>query len=740
MTIPAHSAPPRRRSPWRLGAIGGLVVAVIAGYAAVTTLGASAAETLLSQGKPATASSTEAAGAYLASEAVDGNLGTRWSSAFSDPQWLQVDLGAPSAITRVELNWETAAAKAFQIQTSNDATNWTSIYSTTTSTGGTQSLAVNGNGRYVRMYGTQRTTGYGYSLLEFKVYGGGTTTPTTPPTTPPTSGPAVPGGGSLGANVIVFDPTQSSASIQAQADTIFHQQESNQFGTQRYVLAFKPGTYNGLNIQVGFYTSVVGLGQNPQDVRINGDITVDAGWMAGNATQNFWRSVENVSLYPVSGADRWAVSQAAPFRRVDVHGDVNLAPNGYGWASGGYIADSRISGVEGQYSQQQWFTRNSQIGSSSNAVWNQTFVGVQGAPATGFPSPAYTTIGQTPVIREKPYLYQTGGNYAVFVPNLQNNSAGVSWANGNTPGTSIPLTQFYVAKPGDSAATINQALAQGLNLIFQPGIYHVNQTINVTRANTVVLGLGYATIIPDNGVTAMQVSDVDGVKVAGILFDAGTTNSPNLLVIGANGSNANHAGNPTTVQDVFFRIGGSIAGKATNSLLVNSNNTIIDHIWAWRADHGNAGTYGWTVNTADSGLIVNGQNVTAYGLFVEHYQKTEILWNGNGGRTYFLQNEQPYDPPSNAVWRADGTGYPAYKVADSVTSHEAWGMGSYGFFQNNPAVHSANGFQAPANGGVKLHNIFTISLASGTIDHVVNNIGAAATADAVVPRTVTNFP
>jgi hypothetical protein len=300
------------------------------------------------------------------------------------------------------------------------------------------------------------------------------------------------------------------------------------------------------------------------------------------------------------------------------------------------------------------------------------------------------------------------------------------------------LTQFYVAKPGDSAATINQALAQGLNLIFQPGIYHVQQTINVTRANTVVLGLGYATIIPDNGVTPMQVADVDGVKIAGLLFDAGATNSANLLVIGPSGSSASHSGNPTTIQDVFFRIGGAGPGKATNSLLVNSSNTIIDHIWAWRADHGSG--VGWTVNTADTGLTVNGQNVTAYGLFVEHYQKNEVLWNGNGGRTYFLQNEQPYDPPSNAAWRSDGTGYPAYKVADSVTSHEAWGMGSYCYFNVNPGVHSANGFQAPANGGVRLHNIFTISLASGTIDHVVNNIGAAAQASAVVPSTVTNFP
>ncbi|GIF16799.1 discoidin domain-containing protein [Actinoplanes teichomyceticus] len=723
-----------RRSRWRSGTIVGVTATVVAGYAAITMTGAAAAETLLSQGKPATASSTEAAGAYSAAEAVDGNLATRWSSAFSDPQWLQVDLGSSNAISRVELNWESAAAKAFQIQVSDNASSWTSIYSTTTSTGGNQSLTVNGTGRYVRMYGTQRTTGYGYSLFEFKVYGG-STTPTTPPT-----GPTLPGGGSLGPQVTVFDPSMSSATIQAQADAIFKQQETNQFGTQRNLLAFKPGTYNGLNIQVGFNTSVIGLGQNPQDVRINGDITVDAGWFQGNATQNFWRSVENISLYPVSGANRWAVSQAAPFRRMDVHGDLNLAPNGYGWASGGYIADSRISGSEGQYSQQQWFTRNSQIGSNTNAVWNQTFVGVQGAPASSFPNPPYTTIGQTPVIREKPYLYLNGGNYAVFVPNLQTNSAGVSWANGNTPGTSIPLSQFYVAKPGDSAATINQALAQGLNLIFQPGVYHVNQTINVTRANTVVMGLGYATIIPDNGVTPMQVADVDGVKIAGLLFDAGTTNSANLLVIGPNGSSANHAANPITVQDVFFRIGGSIAGKATNSLLVNSNNTIIDHIWAWRADHGNAGTYGWTVNTADTGLIVNGQNVTAYGLFVEHYQKYEVIWNGNGGRTYFLQNEQPYDPPSQAAWRSGAKGYAAYKVADAVTDHEAWALGSYCYFNVDPTIHSDRGFEVPVNSGVKLHNLLTVSLGgNGVIDHVVNNTGGPAQGTATVPSYLVSF-
>ncbi len=108
---------------------------------------------------------------YPASNAVDGNLSTRWSSAFSDPQWLEADLGATHAISKVVLYWEAAYATAFQIQTSNDGTNWTTIYSTTTGPGGTQTLSVTGSGRYVRMYGTQRATGYGYSLWEFQVFG-----------------------------------------------------------------------------------------------------------------------------------------------------------------------------------------------------------------------------------------------------------------------------------------------------------------------------------------------------------------------------------------------------------------------------------------------------------------------------------------------------------------------------------------------------------------------------------------
>ncbi|MFG2133108.1 discoidin domain-containing protein [Streptomyces sp. NPDC048751] len=131
---------------------------------------------LLSQGKPVTSSSTENT-STPASAAVDGSTGTRWSSTFSDPQWLTVDLGATATISQVALRWEAAYARSFQIQTSDNGTAWTTIYSTTTSTGGTQTLDVNGKGRYIRLHGTQRGTVYGYSLWEFQVYGSGEGTP-----------------------------------------------------------------------------------------------------------------------------------------------------------------------------------------------------------------------------------------------------------------------------------------------------------------------------------------------------------------------------------------------------------------------------------------------------------------------------------------------------------------------------------------------------------------------------------
>ena len=548
----------------------------------------------------------------------------------------------------------------------------------------------------------------------------------------------LPGGGDLGPNVIVFDP--STAGIQATLDEIFAQQETAQFGTGRYQLLFKPGTYSGLNAQLGFYTSIAGLGLSPDDTSINGDVTVDAGWFNGNATQNFWRSAENLALTPVNGTNRWAVAQAAPFRRMHIRGGLNLSPTGYGWASGGYIADSRVDGSVGPYSQQQWYTRDSSVGGWLNAVWNMVFSGVEGAPAQSFPSPPYTTLDTTPVSREKPFLYLDGSDYKVFLPELRTDARGTTWGSGTPRGTSVPLTQFYVAQPGVSAATLNQALTQGLHLLLTPGIYHLDQPIQVNSPNTVVLGLGYATLVPDNGVTALKTADVDGVRLAGFLIDAGTANSDTLLEVGPAGASADHSANPTTVQDVFVRIGGAGAGKATTSMVINSRHTIVDHTWVWRADHGDG--VGWDTNRADYGIVVNGDNVLATGLFVEHFNKYDVQWNGEGGRTIFFQNEKAYDAPNQAaIQNGDIKGYAAYKVADSVSTHEAWGLGSYCYFNVDPTIVQHNGFAVPDTPGVKFHDVLVVSLGGqGQYEHVINETGSPTSGTDTVPSTVTSYP
>ncbi|WP_379135839.1 discoidin domain-containing protein [Paenibacillus sp. sgz500958] len=535
----------------------------------------------------------------------------------------------------------------------------------------------------------------------------------------------------FGPNVYVFDPTMPAADIQGVTSSVFTAQESNEFGSSRTAFLFKPGTYN-VNFNVGFYTHVAGLGQNPGDVNITGGLNVNADWDNGNATRNFWRAIENLTITPSSGTTQIAVSQAAPLRRLHIQGKLDLfdfdSNWNAGWASGGFLADSKVDGAVLPASQQQWFSRNSSWGSWANGVWNMVFVGDTNTPTGVFPDPPYTVVDQTPVIREKPYLYINGaGQYQVFVPALQTNTQGTSWANGSTPGTSISIDQFYIARPDTAtAATLNAALSQGKNLLFTPGIFHLNDTIRIMNPNTVVLGIGIPTLVPDNGQAAMSVADVDGVKIAGLTFDAGPQNSPSLLEVGPTGSAASHAANPTSLHDLTFRTGGATAGKNDVSLKINSNHVIGDHFWIWRADHG-AGA-AWTNNVSKNGLVVNGNNVTIYGLFNEHHNEYQTLWNGNFGRLYFYQSEIPYDVPNQASWMSkNGTvnGFASYKVADTVTNHEAWGLGVYSYFRD-AAVKLDSAIEVPNVTGVKIHHATTIWL-SGTagseITHIVNNLG-----------------
>ena len=544
----------------------------------------------------------------------------------------------------------------------------------------------------------------------------------------------------LGPNVLIFSPSMPASTMQRQIDDVYRTQQHNEFGSERNALIFLPGSYK-LDIPIGFYTEVLGLGASPDDVRIAGDVHSDAALPNNNATTTFWRAAEGFSITPAGGTVQWAVSQAAPFRRMHVRGDIVLHQHS-GWASGGWMSDDLIDGNVGAGPQQQWISRNTEWGSWSGANWNMVFVGIPHPPNGEWPAPPYTKVGETPIVREKPFLQvDASGNYSVRVPSLRTRSVGITWHSGTTPGRSIPLSRFYIARPdADSAATLNAHLSKGENLLFTPGIYKLTEPLRVLHPNTVVLGLGYATLQPTNGTAAMTTADVDGIIVAGLLFDAGEKQSPILLEVGPDGSKARHLRNPISLHDIFFRVGGAGVGRAEVNLKINSSDTIIDHTWIWRADHGSG--VGWLSNTSTNGLIVNGDNVTAYGLFVEHHQQFQVVWNGNHGRTYFYQSEIPYDPPDQASYvSAPGTnGWASYKVANDVTSHEAWGLGIYSVFLH-PGVTLTRAIEVPKSSEVRFNHMITVALGDlGEISHVINDAGEATSIHPRVTPKVATYP
>ena len=557
----------------------------------------------------------------------------------------------------------------------------------------------------------------------------------------------------FGPNVLIFDPTMSQTDIQSQLDTISASQNATtpntpagygygaEYSTNRYALLFKPGQYSA-DVNLGFYVQALGLGHSPDDVTINGAVRVKTDWRTddpGDALLNFWRGAENLAVIPTLAADSntdiWAVSQGTHLRRVHIEGPLALWDGG--WSSGGFIADSLIDTTITSGTQQQFITRNTELTSWSGGSWNMVFVGDGDPPSGAWPSSPYTVVASTPVVREKPFLFvEDNGDYYVMVPSLKTASTGPSWMSAAAPGVSIPIAQFYIANASvDTAASMNAALATGKHLLLTPGIYHVSAPIQVTFPDTVVLGLGLATLVPDDGTPALTIADVDGVTVAGILLDANTTSSPTLLQVGDAGSSADHSSDPSAIFDVHCRVGGAIPGTAASCITINSNDVLLDNSWLWRSDDGDG--VGWTENMGNSGLIVNGNRVTVYGLFVEHFQQYQTMWNGDDGTLYFYQSEMPYDPPDQASWEHDGLdGYASYKVASTVTTHDARGLGVYCVFDT--AIFAYDAVETPAPTGVSVEHVVLANFggASGSgIEYIINGIGAGVNDSTMSART-----
>ena len=567
----------------------------------------------------------------------------------------------------------------------------------------------------------------------------------------------------FGETVLFYDPKfDDGNTITADINGI-HERDTfrGEFTAKRHALYLKPGEYKDFGeLRIGFYTSFSGLGALPTDTKLYGSIAVPPHLGNNNATCTFWRSVENFALYPTSSSDstttfRWAVSQAAPARRLSVNIPAQFDWSN-GWASGGFLSDSRFTAPLGSRSQQQWYTRNSHFGHSEfyGDNWNRVTHGVTGNPYTSNweSGGARTNIETVPVIREKPFLFLKDGEYKVFLPTLRRDTKGITWndeTNDMGKGTTLDLEKdFYVAKTGDSAAKINAQLNEGKHIFFTPGWYDLEVPLHVTRAGTVLLGSGYATLFPEenNREGAIFVDDVPSVTVASLMLDA-HFNSKYLIRLGEWGASKDHSDNPSLLADVFLRVGGykNAPVNANVSVQINSNNVIGDHLWVWRADHGRG--VSWTSNTADYGLIVSGNDVTMYGLFVEHYQKYQTLWLGENGKTFFYQNELPYDPTEQSVWKShSGTvnGWAAYKVGNNVKKHSAIGLGCYGVFnrqrQNPPVyVYLANSIEVPNTPDVTIRHVIVTELGGrGGTSNIVNGTGESVGRSAVDDSEITS--
>lgn len=542
------------------------------------------------------------------------------------------------------------------------------------------------------------------------------------------------GNGLLGDKVLIFGPEDSpeyiSDCISAVNDSLFGREMS----ADRYALLFKPGDYTDVGlINVPFYVHVAGLGATPYEVKLS-NIHTPPHLRDGNGTCTFWRSAENFSIagtptYDEPETFKWAVSQAAPLRRV--HSERVLRTQWEnGWVSGGFAADCLFEAPAGSDHQQQWLYRNSVLkagrGNFIEEKYNYCFLGVELGKEADIDSYVgdlaranVTFIAATPVIREKPFLYLADdGRLKVFRPALRHNVSGVSYSKEYMgPGESIDLLDnFFIVKEQVPAAEINSQLSAGKHILFTPGMYCLEEPLQVTHPGTIVMGLGWATLIPDstNTDTAISVADVGGVTIASLLFDAHYS-SETLIRVGDEKNQTCHADDPVVLSDLFFRIGGFRPGKVhvDHAVHILSNDVIGDHFWIWRADHGVRGSVGWDVNTARNGLVVDGDRVSVYGLFNEHFQEYQTLWNGEDGNMVFYQCETPYDAPVQEAYMSEhGTrdGYAAYKVADDVARHNASAMGIYDVIFKD--IRIENSVETPVADGIRIYNLCNNSLSS----------------------------
>eukprot|EP01084_Bolivina_argentea_P275067 468998_1 len=542
-------------------------------------------------------------------------------------------------------------------------------------------------------------------------------------------------------SVYIFNPGNDSYT-QSIVNKIFKENGgenptfNGQWSQDRYALLFLPGSYN-VDVNVGYYTSVIGLGIKPSDTIIQNVISSNGASGTEGASCNFWRSAENFMTTPTFKQNghwdtmMWAVSQGASLRRVIINGNLDLYQSN-GYSSGGYLSNSYISGIINSGTQQQWYTRNTFMKSWNGGNWNMVYQGVLNTPndVCQNRTSLYKSINSTPVIAEKPFISYENGKYYLMIPPIEYNKVGPTDFNSSNTILNIQQIDFENVYVTDSrittASIINSKIAAGLHIVLTAGNYNFTEPIQVTKSNITILGIGYPTLMSMNGNIIIEVSDgLQDVRISSILFQAGPKNTSTLLQFGSMAGSGNGY---NFLYDIFARVGGPNNQYTTPwmshiMVQINSNNVIFDNSWLWRADHDITGNVVSSNNPVAIGLQVYGDNVISYALKVEHTLENMVEWYGNNGSCYMFQSEFPYDVNQAQYGQP---GFNAFRVDENVKSFQGYGIGMYSFFRDYN-VTVKNAIQSPQNqDNVQFTNVFTIWLAGkGQINHVIDGMGAA---------------
>jgi len=568
---------------------------------------------------------------------------------------------------------------------------------------------------------------------------------------------------------------------------------AHHFVEDRFAVLFEPGTYD-VDLEVGYYTQVAGLGETPEDVLFEGTNTAYGPYCPalrkdemiagrpGTSLDTFWRVAENYATNATNG-QLWAVSQAAPIRRVHVYGNLTLHDAG-AQASGGHMANCLVDDKVIFGSQQQFCCRSvkmAQLNADGDmGAWSNVFVDCIGPPTEsslvkqtkdGTNRIVAVTVDKAPKVTvEKPFVSMNTelNKYFLHVPQPRFRPKDEALGPDLTGETDVKrdFSRVFVARaktPDGKVDTgvaekINGALQTGKDIVLSPGMYYLSESLTIQADNQVILGLGLATLVaPVNGSPCVKVpTEKEGARIAGIMLEASKleNDSPGVVACfiewGDEGVvDAGNANNPGVLTDIFARVGGSNLDRSVSTdvmIRIHSANVYGDNLWLWRADHvalipANAGNaspempnfpplaYHQTTLSevpCKTGLEVNGDDVTIHGLAVEHTTGDQTIWNGKNGNVQFYQSELPYDV-NNLVFSSPG--YVGYKVTGE--GHKAGGVGVYSNFRDYAVtVGTAITYPAESYPSNPFTNAFTTFLnGNGHILYVINgNLGSPSNA------------